>query len=227
MAIDETRMQSRRALITSGVAALAAMGALALGRSSTRAATGDPVVLGYSNTADNQTIIRREDGRSEVALAGGTNGLLSVGNSDYSEAIRGVTTAHNGTGVYGLTQGDRTQVAIWADAVDRPGEGIALKGRTKNGVALWAECTGGEAIHAIGPTVFSRSGRLVFTAGQQTKTLKGRRLTAKSLVLATIQGQVAGLSVLGVTVNVLRQNFAIRLNKPAPREVVAGWFLVN
>jgi hypothetical protein len=35
------------------------------------------------------------------------------------------------------------------------------------------------------------------------------------------------MSVRGVTVNVAQQTFTIRLNKPAPRSMRVGWFLVN
>jgi hypothetical protein len=46
-------------------------------------------------------------------------------------------------------------------------------------------------------------------------------------VVATVQGAVPGVWVLGVQVNVARQQFTIRLNKPAPKSMTVGWIVVN
>ena len=45
--------------------------------------------------------------------------------------------------------------------------------------------------------------------------------------VATIQGDVAGTWVRGVTLDVAGDTFTIRLNKAAPKALKVGWFIVN
>jgi len=102
-----------------------------------------------------------------------------------------------------------------------------VRGRTKNGIGVYASATGGYAIQAVGRTVFSRSGKVTFSAGQASRTITGHALVADSVVVATIQGAVAGVWVLGVNANVTKQTFTIKLNRAAPKAVTVGWFIVN
>ena len=92
---------------------------------------------------------------------------------------------------------------------------------------VYAEATGGYAIQAVGRAVFSRSGKVTFAEGQSSRTIAGHVITAASLVLATIQGNVADTWVRGVTLDNPADTFTIRLNKPAPKTLTVGWFIVN
>jgi hypothetical protein len=95
----------------------------------------------------------------------------------------------------------------------------------------------GVGVFAQGPTtglkvngaaVFSRSGRVTISSGSSTATVKHLSLTSSSLVLATIQGFVAGVNVQGVTiVTGTNGSFTVHLNKTAPSAIVVGWFIVN
>ena len=129
--------------------------------------------------------------------------------------------------VEGITDGYNYQVAVHADTTDGFGEGIAVKAETKNGIAVKASATGGAALVVTGLTEFSRSGKAAFSKGQLTRTLKPGPITADTLVVGTIQGAVPGVWVLGVTVDVSKQQFTIRLNKAAPQALRVGWFVVN
>ena len=79
-----------------------------------------------------------------------------------------------------------------------------------------------------GPAAFSRSGILTVAAGQTAVTKTGIALTSASFVLATIQGNVAGVHVQGVTlVPGSPGSFTIHLNKAVPAMTKVAWFAVN
>jgi hypothetical protein len=69
---------------------------------------------------------------------------------------------------------------------------------------------------------------VTFSAGQGSRTLTASLpFLATTMVLATIQGNVAGTWVRGVSLNLTEQKFTIRLNKAAPKSLKVGWFIVN
>ena len=65
--------------------------------------------------------------------------------------------------------------------------------------------------------------------GSSTATIGGwvPALTPTSLVLATIQGNVAGVWVRGVSIDTAGNAFTIRLNKVAPSHVTVGYFIIR
>src|SRR5215813_11193999 len=84
------------------------------------------------------------------------------------------------------------------------------------------------ALQVQGPAAFSRSGILSVAAGKSSGTKTGIALTASSFVLATIQGNVAGVFVQGVTlVTGSPGSFTIHLNKAVPAKTKVAWFAVN
>jgi hypothetical protein len=79
-----------------------------------------------------------------------------------------------------------------------------------------------------GAATFSRSGLATIPAGHSEVRVKPLRLTSASFVLATIQGNVVGVDIRGVTiVTGNKGSFTIHLNKDAPSALVVGWFVVN
>jgi hypothetical protein len=246
MAIDTGRSRSRRALLAGALGGLGAVALQAIGRPEPASAGGEPVTLGEINesNADADTRIDRKSGATvltqnvlggeDVGLQGSVlvNGGIGVsgrGSAFGSTGVQGRAMATNGTGVLARTEGHNSQIALEADGATNEGEGYAVRARTRNGIALYGEILGpgGFALQAVGPAVFSRSGKVAFGAGQSSRTVFGHSITAASLVLATIQGNVAGTYVRGVSVNDAQDKFIIRLNKPAPSALVVGWFIVN
>ena len=218
---------SRRSLLTGSIGTgLAAIAAVALGNRPADGANGDPVLLGRDNTAGAPTYMNRNDHATQVVLAASYAGVAAFAN-DGLTAVSGSALGNSALGVQGSTLGHHTQVAVDADTTAGFGEGISVRARTKNGIALYGEATGGAAIYAVGPAVFSYSGKIVFPKGTQNRTITGHRITGDSLVLATIQGAVAGMSVLGVGMDAQHQRFTVRLNRPASQQLVVGWFLIN
>lgn len=228
MTMEPTSLRSRRALLAGSIGALAAAAAQAIGRPLPAAAAGNAVILDdiNSSTGSVPTTIARGL-RSAVRFAQDSVAVASFVANDDAVAIYGESIAPGGVAVKAISNGHNTQAALIADGTEGNGEGYAIKAITRNGTAIDARCTGGIAIAAHGMTTFSRSGKVSFAAGQSTRTLTSGRVTRDTLVVATIQSDVAGTWVRNVTVNVSGQSFTIRLNKDAPKALKVGWFVVN
>jgi hypothetical protein len=142
----------------------------------------------------------RTNGDTAFAAIASTSGTGVFGHSPIGDGVQGSTLS--GFGVHG-------------QALDPDGVGVRADGPQ----------TG---LEVNGAAVFSRSGRLTIPAGHSEGRVKPLRLTASSIVLATIQGNVVGLDVRGVTiVTGNKGSFTIHLNKDAPSALVVGWFVVN
>ncbi len=143
---------------------------------------------------------RLTNGDTAFAAIASTSGTGVFGHSTTGDGVQG--TSDSGAGVHG-------------EAFDTAGVGVRADGPQ----------TG---LEVNGAAVFSRSGRVTIPKGASTGTVKKIRLTASSLVLATIQGDVVGVNVRGVTiVTGNKGSFTVHLNNAAPSAVVVGWFIVN
>ncbi|MEA2621698.1 MAG: hypothetical protein QOH61_608 [Chloroflexota bacterium] len=221
---------SRRALVTAASAAVGAVAVNAIAGPNAAFAGVEYVRLGEGNESTVPTSISFAAGDTSVEL-GGSDWAVRA-RTDHGDTIGVLSEVLPGehlraTAVEAYSAGLSSQTAVIADGRRGNGEGYALKAYTKNGVAVFASCTGGFALETVGPIVSDRSGRFHVATGKSSFTISGHRVTADSLVLATVQGYVAGVWVVAATVNVGTQKFTVRLNKPAPRALTVGWFLVN
>jgi hypothetical protein len=216
-------------LLVGGAAAAVAVGVDAAIRPHTALAQGTPVYRNEANPTTSLTTISRDAGATTVTIGGFNNALYGQSTVDDGVAVSCAVTGLRTTALRAATQGHSSQIGISADASTGAGEGYALKATTRNGVAVHGEATGtgGYALHVVGQAVFSRSGKAGFGQGQSSKTITSHSITAASLVLATIQGNVQGTYVRGVSLNDAANSFTIRLNKPAPSALKVGWFIVN
>jgi hypothetical protein len=140
------------------------------------------------------------NGDTAFAAIASTSGTGVFGHSDTGDGVQG--TSNTGSGVHGET-------------FVNGGVGVRADGPQT-------------ALEVNGAAVFSRSGTVTFPAGHSEARVKPLRLTASSIVLATIQGNVVGMDVRGVTiVTGNKGSFTIHLNKNAPSTLVVGWFVVN
>jgi hypothetical protein len=194
-------------------------------------ANGDTVKLGQANQATSETQIYNGQGVTSAAvLAASWAGVSGTAWNTGGWGLHGSAQGTNGVGLFATTSGHQSQIAVDAVANSGNGEGYAVRARTKNGVALYGQVTGtgGFGLQVDGPAVFSRSGRVTIPAGQSSVTVTGHSIIATTLVIATIQGNVASRYVRGVSVNDAANTFTIRLNKVAPTGgVVVGYFIVN
>jgi hypothetical protein len=238
--------KSRRALLAGALGGLGAVAATAIGRVSPVRAEGEAIVVGgeyqtatsvttITNQANGAVVFRAlstSDGTGVVGTTNSGSGVIGIsssgrgvwGDSSSGTAVRG-TVGTGGTGVHGQTSGHHTSTAV--RGIAKP-EGVAVKAETQNGIAVWAQATGGYALAVEGRAVFSQRGRATFSAGQASRTISASLpFLATSMVLATIQGNVAGTWVRGVSLNRTDHKFTIRLNKAAPKNLKVGWFIVN
>jgi hypothetical protein len=90
-----------------------------------------------------------------------------------------------------------------------------------------AENSVGTALSVVGTAVFSRSGTATISASKSSATVSNITLSSLSLVLATLQGNQAGLYVQGVVTNVATKSFTIFLSKAATATVKVAYFILN
>jgi hypothetical protein len=74
---------------------------------------------------------------------------------------------------------------------------------------------------------FSRSGLLSIAAGKSSATQTGVALAAASLVLATLQQNLAGVYVRAAVPNAGASSFTVYLSKAPSVSTKVAWFIVN
>ncbi len=232
MSTQESRL-GRRAVIGSALGGVAALVFGGLSRPDrAAAATGGDMKLGQSNEANASTRIYNPTSASptqEVYLAGGGVAVQGHNSLSSGQAVVGSVSGVDGIGVAARTTGHYSQIAVEADVTAGNGEGIAVRARTVNGIGLYGEATlGGYGLQVVGRAVFNRSGKTTISGGSSSKTVSGMAMTGVTIVVATVQGNPAGVWVKNVSVSDPNNTFTIRLNKAAPSGgVTVGYFVVN
>jgi hypothetical protein len=138
-------------------------------------------------------------------------------------------TSVSGTGVYGVGGSGVGVFGTGSTGVQGSGAtGVHGIADSSPGVGVLAENTvGGSALEVKGVVAFSRSGVATVLVGKSKVTLK-LSLSSASFVLATIQGDVAGLYVQGVTmITGPTGSFTIHLNKTVSANTNVAWFVIN
>lgn len=139
--------------------------------------------------------------------------------------------AGNGWGVYGTSQGG---IGVFGNATTGTGvEGSGTTGvfgvtSSQHGVGVLAQNTGGGlALKVDGLAAFSRSGVATVPPGKSQVT-HSLPLTSTSFVLATIQGNVTGLYVRGVTIAAGSPgSLTIHLSNAVKSSTNVAWLAVN
>jgi len=168
-----------------------------------------------------------------------TNNTALQAGSDKGTGVVGTSTS--AAGVYGQS-GSADGFALTRDGVrgytdsataagvrgQNVGGGPGVSGGGYVGVQAQAIGIGATALDVHGPAVFSRSGVLTIPAGASAATQTGVHLTAASLVLATLQHNVAGVHVQAAVPKVsANSSFTIHLNTTVTVAVKVAWFVVN
>jgi hypothetical protein len=167
---------------------------------------------------------------------GAGSGVVGNGGTNGGTGVIGSARGTDGTGVVGFGTGSGAGVTGFGgsgagDGViggSAKGRGVHGRATAAQGIGVLAENTGGgTALQASGRTVFSRSGILTVAAGQSKVTKTGVALTAGSLVLATLQQDVAGVWVRSAVPSVAGHSFTVHLSKAVPAKTKIAWFVVN
>ncbi|MEO7117647.1 MAG: hypothetical protein ABIZ34_01610 [Candidatus Limnocylindrales bacterium] len=223
---------SRRALLGGAAGAAAALGIRGLAGPDRAEAQAQALYANAVNQITSYTSIRTPVSNDSEVFFGSPGVAVGV-NSHVADgrAVDAYADGPRSVAVRAGTIGSANQTAVLADGSAGLGEGLAVKAITKNGVALYGEAVGGHALNVRGTTVFSRSGVVRILQGASSKTVTlygvGNYVTTNSFVLATIQGNIAGVWVRGCTTNPGANSFTIRLNKAAPSDVKVGWIVLS
>ncbi len=144
--------------------------------------------------------------------ASGTGtGVYGNTGAEGQNGVYGQASNAGGSGVYGQNDGAGHGVAGRADG------GIGTLGDSANGTGVWANSQNATALKVSGKAQFSRSGvaTVAGTSAAPKKSVKvSLPLTAKSMMTATLQKYVPGVSVVAAVPNVAGGYFTIYLNKP-------------
>ena len=147
----------------------------------------------------------------------GVEGVTSTGTGVYGNTfaenqngVYGHANNTTGSGVYG--QNDSTGYGLAGRAAD----GTGTLGDSANGIGVWANSQNATALKVSGKAQFSRSGvaTVVGTSAAPKNSVKvSLPITAKSMMTATLQKYVPGVSVVAAVPNVAGGYFTIYLNK--------------
>lgn len=168
-------------------------------------------------SADNATDGSANGGKTAgIAGQGEGTGDSGVYGTGQANGVFGETSNSIASGVYG--QNDSTGYGV----AGRANSGTGVLGDSANGVGVTANSPNGTALQVTGPAQFSRSGTAT-VAGTSAAPKKSVQvslpITAMSMMTATLQKYVAGVSVVAAVPNVSGGYFTIYLNKAVKTSV--------
>jgi hypothetical protein len=153
--------------------------------------------------------------------ANNTGGGYGVSGSTNSATHAGVFGTNYGTGP-GVLGASSTGSGVLGSATTASGIGVLASNPSGQGLKV----TGGATF--TGTTTFARSGTLTIPAGSSQATKSSISLSSTSLVMSTIQGNVAGVHVQGATtVTGSSGSFTVHLNQATPTALKVGYLIVN
>jgi hypothetical protein len=193
-------------------------------------------VIGVDGEGSGIGVIARGNGGGYGLAARASSGRAVEGISDSAEGVYGQSSTQDG--VVGISSSGR---AVYGQSGSGDGvngvsfgtgkAGVKGDARSANSIGVAATnggFAGATALKATGKTSFSRSGKLTVPAGSSSATKSPINLGSNSLVLATIQGNQAGVYVQGVTqVAGASGSFTIHLSKNTTATLPVAWFVVN
>jgi len=187
-----------------------------------QASNGDPVLLGFGNSATSGTSISTT----------GSIGLL-VGSSDISGAgligqghIGVEGESGNGIGVWGTTS-DNTRPGVFGEnTATTGGGGAGVVGVAQHNTGVQAISSNGTALEVDGVASFTRSGKATVPAGSAKVTVQNVKLSKGSMILATVQ-QAGRPAVRAAVPSVANNRFTIYLVTTTAKKAVVAWFVLS
>jgi len=173
------------------------------------------------------------NGRGVSAYSTASDGVY--GESSAGRGLHGVGAQEGvmgecagGTAVKGASWSGR---GVWGQSNSNDG----VFGHSETGVGVNADSTSGSALLVTGRAEFSRSGvaTISYPSKSATVSVPGPLMSAKTLVLATIQGAgIAGVSVQAASASAGTSNLTLLLNKApgsstTPKSVKVGFFVIG
>ena len=177
---------------------------------------------GVAGASTNGTGVRgttQANGQSGIA---GIDTSAGGGHGSYGRSS-------NGTGAYGSTAGDGQAGVRGVDT--STGGGYGVQGTSTAGTGVWAQSGFGTALAVAGVATFDRSGIATVPGAanspQDSVTVSLVTLTSASLILATPQTYVPGVTVAAVVPDPATRSFVIYLSEAVTSPVAVGWFIIG
>ena len=184
------------------------------------------------------------NGDAVSAVAGFIDGF-NDGRAVYAEHLRDGDAVYGiadglGAGVHGVGNGgngvyaeDKSSATTANGLLATSSAGTAVNAATNTGIAVAAEAgsAGGTALWVSGPAAYSNCG--VATVGgsvatpKQSVLVKGVKLSANSLVVATLQANIAGGFVASAVPHPTAGTITITLNQAVSQHVKIGWIAID
>jgi hypothetical protein len=167
-----------------------------------------------------------------IAMQGASADSIGAGllgeNTGTGTGVHG--TSNGGNGVYAE---DKSSAATANGLLATSSAGTAVNASTNTGIAVSAEAgsAGGTALWVSGPAAYSNCG--VATVGgsvatpRQSVLVKGVKLSANSLVVATLQASIAGVFVASAVPHPTAGTITITLNQAVSQHVKIGWIAID
>jgi hypothetical protein len=220
---DPAEGSSRRDLLRSGGTALLAslLGVVGLSVGAS-AKNGDALRAGDRATASRATVLESSKGPGlQVTFTGKGEGI----------ALRGSADPPKGIGVQGEATSEKGE-SVGVQGLAASPEGVAgqfLAGSGGTALQAEAEGKGGVALRTKGKLeVQGRSGITSVSGGAEFVIEVSGGLSAKSLVLATLQDHFPGVHVESASVLDEEESLiVVRLNQAVPEPAKVGWLVLD
>jgi len=248
----------RRALLATAAGGVAAAAAQALAAPTTvRAANGDPLKIGQSNTGSNETFLDAPssnglrtvsavgDGIQGASAAGGKSGVFGInthatgnavwGHNGASGARGGLGAGHRGVYGYGMTAQGVGVRGETEHAGARAVEGLNTATNTYGAFGYGVIGVYGRApsdlghlgLTVAGRVMFDRSGVLTIAKNKSSVSTSVPALSADSMVLATLQTNRAGVYIQAAVASPASGKITIHLNKKVTGSTRVAWFVME
>jgi hypothetical protein len=185
------------------------------------ATDGDAGLVG-ANATNASSLGSETAGVYGDGVGAGDDGVYGIGDVN---GVFGETANGAASGVYGQNDGTGYGVA------GRAASGTGVLGDSANGVGVLANSANAIALQVTGKAQFSRSGTATVAGTAATPKNSVRvslPITGKSMMTATLQKFVAGVSVVAAVPNVSGGYFTIYLNKKVTTSVgPIGWIVTE
>jgi len=201
-----------------------------------------------NGSGDGLYVVASDTGAGVRSYSYGSDGVVatSVGRGQGGAGVRGISGAVDGAGVFGNSI---RYVGVWGQGPigvvgQNTGEfGIGVEGdasgqgsigvfgmcRAEGGIGVYATAPApsSAALQVNGRAVFSASGTLVVPAGSTSAVQAGVVLSGAAFVLATVQQDVAGVSVRSAVPDPVAGTVTVHLTATSGTDVTVGWMVVN
>jgi hypothetical protein len=195
-------------------------------------------VHGITGSAGGYGVVGENTSSDGIAV-GGLGGRVGVSGNGLDFGVEGVAGPRGSAGVHGTSLGPGPGVLGDSDegigvagssmrntgVVGESQDGVGVHGGSSSGIGVLA--TGKTALRVDGHAVFSRSGILTVPAGHSSVAHPVEGLTPRSMILVTLQEDLAGTWIRSAVPAPESSKFTVHLNHSAPAHAKVAWLVID